>query len=156
MAAGRPVTAALAAVLSAALLAGCSSGAGNARLEHAADYAAHPHLRVTGYPVPETLGLVQQVVWRLADGSADRLVKLAAAEGPADARRAAAEEWIRTYGADAAGEVSADFGDDPANRQTVRLTFHGSGRVKELTLRPDDSDGSGSDSDGGAWRVLLR
>ncbi|WP_406087503.1 hypothetical protein [Kitasatospora purpeofusca] len=149
MAAGRPVTAALAAVLSAALLAGCSSGAGNARLEHAADYAAHPHLRVTGYPVPETLGLVQQVVWRLADGSADRLVKLAAAEGPADARRAAAEEWVRTYGADAAGEVSADFGDDPASRQTVRLTFHGSGRVKELTLRPEDSGD-------GVWRVLLR
>ncbi|WP_405007455.1 hypothetical protein OHV13_28355 [Kitasatospora purpeofusca] len=149
MAAGRPVTAALAAVLSAALLAGCSSGAGNARLEHAADYAAHPHLRVTGYPVPETLGLVQQVVWRLADGSADRLVKLSAAEGPADARRAAAEEWIRTYGADAAGEVGADFGDDPANRQTVRLTFHGSGRVKELTLRPEDSGD-------GVWRVLLR
>ncbi|WP_327074790.1 hypothetical protein OG196_36225 [Kitasatospora purpeofusca] len=152
MAAGRPVTAALTALLSAALLAGCSSDAGNARLEHAADYAARPHLRVTGYPVPETLGLVQQVVWRLADGSADRLVELAAAEGPAAARRTAAEEWIRTYGADAAAEVSAEFGDDPASRQTVLLTFHGSGRVKELTLRPEDAGGS----DIGTWRVLLR
>ncbi|MEV7188257.1 hypothetical protein [Kitasatospora sp. NPDC093102] len=149
MAAGRPVAAVLSAVLSAALLAGCSSGAEDARLQHAADYSAHPHLKVTGYPVPETLGLVQQVVWRLADGSADRLVKLAAAEGPTDARRAAAEEWVRTYGPGAAGEVTADFGDDPANRQTVRLTFHGTGQVKELTLRMDGPDG------GGGWRVLL-
>jgi hypothetical protein len=149
MAAGRPVTAVLAAALSAALLAGCSSGAEEARLEHSADYSAHPHLKVTGYPVPETLGLAQQVVWRLADGSADRLVKLAAAEGTADARRAAAEEWVRAYGPGAAGEVTAHFGDDPANRQTVRLTFHGTGQVKELTLRLDGRDG------GGGWRVLL-
>ncbi len=76
-------------------------------------------------------------------------MKLAAAEGSTDARRTAAEEWIRTYGADAAGEVSADFGDDPASRQTVVLTFHGSGRAKELTLRPENSAD-------GAWRVLLR
>ncbi|WP_380281445.1 hypothetical protein [Kitasatospora purpeofusca] len=149
MAAGRPVAAALATVLAAALLAGCSSTGEDARLEHAADYAAHPHLAVTGYPVPESLGLVQQVVWRLADGSAERLVKLAAAEGPADARRTVAEEWVRTYGPGAAGEVTADFGDDPANRQTVRLTFHRTGQVKELTLRPDGADG------GGGWRVLL-
>lgn len=149
MAGGRPVAAVLAAVLSAGLLAGCSSGAEEARLEHSADYSAHPHLKVTGYPVPETLGLVQQVVWRLADGSADRLVKLAAAEGTADARRAAAEVWIRDYGPAAAGEVTADFGDDPANRQTVRITFHATGRVKELTLRLDGRDGSGD------WRVML-
>ncbi|MER7708727.1 hypothetical protein ABTX81_38355 [Kitasatospora sp. NPDC097605] len=149
MAAGRPVAAALAAVLSAALLAGCSSDGGDARLEHAADYAGHPHLEVTGYPVPETLGLVQQVVWRLADGSAERLVKLAAAEGPADARRAVAEEWVRAYGPGAAGKVTAEFGDDPASRQTVRLTFQVTGQVKELTLRPDGADG------GGGWRVLL-
>ncbi|MFD0276137.1 hypothetical protein ACFVHB_19820 [Kitasatospora sp. NPDC127111] len=150
MAAGRPVAVALAAVLSAALLAGCSDdGAQDRRLAFAADYAAHPHLKVTGCPVPETLGLVQQVVWRLADGSAERLAPLAAAEGSADGRRAAAEAWVRDYARGAAGEVTADFGDDPAERQTVRLTFHGTGQVKELTLRPDGPDG------GAGWRVLL-
>ncbi|MFJ9953525.1 hypothetical protein [Kitasatospora sp. NPDC091207] len=149
MSVGRPVPAALAAVLSAALLAGCSSGADDAELRFAADYAARPHLQVTGYPVPGTLGLVQRVVWRLADGSDEQLAELGAAEGSAAGRRAAAAAWVRAYGQGAAGRVTADFGDDPAERQSVRLAFQDTGQVKELTLRPDGPGGE----DG--WRVLL-
>ncbi|MFJ2781668.1 MULTISPECIES: hypothetical protein [unclassified Kitasatospora] len=147
---GRPIAAAAAALLSAALLAGCSSGPSDAELEYAGDYANHPHLRVTGYPATATLGLVQQVVWRLADGSGDRLEKLAASDGPGDARRTAADAWVRDYQRGAQGSVTADFQDDPANRQTVVLTFHDTGQSKELLLRLDGNGGA----DG--WRVLLK
>ncbi|MDH6711390.1 hypothetical protein P3T27_008148 [Kitasatospora sp. MAA19] len=147
---GRPVAAALAAALSAILLAGCSSGPSDAELAYVGDYAGHPHLRVTGYPVTGTLGLVQQAVWRLADGSADRLEKLAASEGSAAERRDTAAAWVRDYQQGAKGSVTADFGDDPANRQTVVLSFHGTGQVKELQLRLDGRDG------GDGWRILMR
>ncbi|MBP0454463.1 hypothetical protein J5Y04_33765 [Kitasatospora sp. RG8] len=150
MAAGRPVAASLAAVLSAALAAVCSSGAPDAELAHAGDYAAHPHLRVTGYPVPGTLDVVQQVVWRLADGAGGRLEKLASSDGSAAEHRAAAAAWVGEYQQGARGSVTADFGDDPADRQTVRLGFHDTGQVKELTLRLDGRAGDAG------WRVLLK
>ncbi|MFI5648632.1 hypothetical protein [Kitasatospora sp. NPDC051705] len=144
---GRPVAAALAAVLSAALVAGCG-GPSDAELEYAGDYAAHLHLEVTGYPVTETLGLVQQVMWRLADGSRDRLAKLGTTDG-GDAG-VTSDAWIREYRRGAQGPVTADFQDDPTQRQTVVLTFHDTGQVKELLLRPAGRDG------GDGWQVVLR
>ncbi|MFI6157994.1 hypothetical protein ACIBCA_35520 [Kitasatospora sp. NPDC051170] len=145
----RSRTAALAVLLASAALAGCG-GPSDAELEYAGDYAGHPHLKVAGYPTTDTLGLVQQVVWRLADGSSDRLTKLAASEGTADQRKDASAAWVRDYGKGAQGAVTAEFGDDPTGRQAVVLTFHDTGQVKEIQLRQDGHAGE----DG--WKVLLK
>ncbi|MFJ9697773.1 hypothetical protein [Kitasatospora sp. NPDC101183] len=141
--------AALAAVLASVALAGCAGGPSDAELEYLGDYAGHPHLKVTGYPTTETLGLVQQVVWRTADGSEDRLTKLTVSDGTTAERKEASAAMVRDYGKGAQGAVTADFQDDVVNRQTVVLTFHDTGQVKELHLRPDGHAGE----DG--WKVRL-
>ncbi|MEU8515346.1 amidase domain-containing protein [Kitasatospora sp. NPDC048722] len=120
----------------------------DAELQFRSDYSSHPHLEVTGYPVPGTLDVVQQVVWRIADGSGDRLAKLGTSDG-GDAGSISAA-WVREFRKGAQGAVTADFQDDPTDRQTVVVTFHDTGQTKELTLRPGGRNGE----DG--WRVALR
>ncbi|WP_371521233.1 hypothetical protein [Kitasatospora sp. NBC_01300] len=150
----RRATGLAAAGLAVVLLTGCSGGAAEAELAYKADYAAHPHLRVTGYPSTGTLGVVQQVVWRLAEGAEGRLAELGVSDGMSASDgmdgAAASAAWVREFGRGAQGAVTADFQDDPAERQTVVLTFHDTGQVKELVLRPGGRDG------GDGCRVVLR
>ncbi|GAA1098628.1 MULTISPECIES: hypothetical protein [Kitasatospora] len=139
--------AAAALALSLALTAGCSAGASEQQLQYETDYSNHPHLEVTGYPTTETLGVVQRVVWGMADGTAERLADLAHPEGSDAAHRATAADWIREYRKGAQGKVTAEFQDDPMERQSVQLTFHDTGQATVLDLRPDIETG---------WRVVMK
>ncbi|MFJ3662090.1 hypothetical protein ACIPPM_16680 [Streptomyces sp. NPDC090119] len=124
-----------------ALSACTSDGSSGARYE--TDYSGHEPLRVFGYPSAGSLRAVQEVVWRLADGEAGELAKLATGDGEP---RPTAANWVKGFRAGARGRVSADFYDEASERQVVVLYFRDTGQVKELSLRVDGDSG---------WRVLM-
>ncbi|MFH8340435.1 hypothetical protein [Streptomyces sp. AM6-12] len=130
---GRRATAFVIPLVLGAALTGCAAK----RPDYLQDYADHPHLRVTGYPVADSLEVVQKFLWRLADGEVDGVAALDTEGGDA---RPAARAWIKEYGKAARGEVSADFEEDFAVRQPVVLHFTGPTRTEESTARPGPHD----------------
>ncbi|MFJ5267377.1 hypothetical protein [Streptomyces sp. NPDC088358] len=144
-----PVGGALLAGVLAATLAGCSSADGTADTRYARDYSGHEPLHVVGYPSAGSLGVTQQLVWRIADDSADRLAALATGDGGKDHARRTATNWIKAFGKGAGGKVTADFYDEGSERQTVVLYFHGTGQTKEFDVRLDGDAGENG------WHVLM-
>ncbi|MER5400784.1 hypothetical protein [Streptomyces sp. NPDC002599] len=140
------MTAALAAGVLFAALTGCSS---TDDVRYAEDYAGHEPLHVLGYPSTGSLGVTQQLVWRLADDSPDRLAALATGDGGEHAARSTADNWIKAFGKGAGGKVTADFHDEGSERQTVVLYFQDTGQRKEINVRLDGNAGD----DG--WHVLM-
>lgn len=133
----RGLTAALAAVLGAGLLAGCTS---EEFLDYQSDYSAHEPLHVVGYPSRGSLDTVQKAVWRLADGDVEGLADLAVDDTDAEAT---ARNWVKAFGAAAEGEVTADFYDEGSVRQVVVLYFADSGQIKEIEARIGEDDSWG-------------
>ncbi|MFD9285727.1 hypothetical protein ACFWD7_52680 [Streptomyces mirabilis] len=144
-----PMTGALAASVLFAALTGCSSTDDPADTRYAKDYTGHEPLHVLGYPSTGSLGVTQQLVWRIADASADRLAALATGDGGKDAARSTADNWIKAFGKGAGGKVAADFYDEGSERQTVVLYFQDTGQTKEISVRLDGNAGD----DG--WHVLM-
>ncbi|MFE3325406.1 hypothetical protein [Streptomyces sp. NPDC059176] len=116
---------------------------------YAQDYAEHEPLRVVGYPSSGSLQVVQQVVWRIADGDADALRALAGSDGTRSETQATAGAWIRHFRTGARGKVTADFYDEGGERQTVVLYFHGTSQRAAVDVRLDGVGGE----DG--WRVRM-
>ncbi|MET7971591.1 hypothetical protein ABZW44_00670 [Streptomyces mirabilis] len=144
-----PMTGALAASVLFAALTGCSSTDDTADTRYAKEYTGHEPLHVLGYPSTGSLGVTQQLVWRIADASADRLAALATGDGGKDAARSTADNWIKAFGKGAGGKVAADFYDEGSERQTVVLYFQDTGQTKEISVRLDGNAGD----DG--WHVLM-
>ncbi|MGW0871207.1 hypothetical protein ACWD3Z_12030 [Streptomyces sp. NPDC002740] len=124
------------AVAAGSLLTACSA---DDSLDYQSDYAGHAPLHVVGYPSRGSLDVVQNAVWRLADGDAGALAGLAVDDRSADAT---ARNWVDAYGTDAQGQVTADFYDEGSTRQVVVLYF-ASGQVKEIEARIGEDDAWG-------------
>ncbi|MFJ3175990.1 hypothetical protein ACIPJK_35190 [Streptomyces roseus] len=145
----RPVLrAALASVLALVALSGCSAD-DEADLRYAGDYSSHPPLAVVGYPSMGTLGITQQVVWRIADGKAGELTSLADPDQDKATTEKTAENWIAAFRKGAGGAVTAEFYDEGSYRQTIVLYLHGTSQIKEIEVRPVSVDGKG------VWRVSM-
>ncbi|GAB7109964.1 hypothetical protein JCM4814A_82790 [Streptomyces phaeofaciens JCM 4814] len=144
-----PLTGALAAGVLFAAVTGCSFTDDAAEARYAEDYTGHEPLHVLGYPSTGSLGITQQVVWRIADASADGLAELATGDGGEDAARRTADSWIKAFRKGADGKVTADFYDEGSQRQIVVLYFQDTGQTKEINVRLDGRAGE----DG--WRVLM-
>ncbi|MFJ9944514.1 hypothetical protein [Streptomyces erythrochromogenes] len=139
----RALRGALAAALVLGVLTGCSSKYDAAEAEYAGDYSAHPPLSVVGYPSTGTLGITQQVVWRIADGQVDELADLGDPDKDRGTAEKTAENWIAAFRKGAGGKVTAEFYDEGSYRQTVVLYLHGTGQIKELYIQPANVDGEG-------------
>lgn len=135
----------------AALLLGLSACSSNssAYTRYATDYANHEPLHVFGYPSTGSLQVVQEVVWRMADGEAGELEKLATSDSTGSEARKTAANWVKGFRKGAQGKVAADFYDEASERQVVVLYFHDTNQVKEITVRLDGNAGD----DG--WRVTM-
>ncbi|MEV6618737.1 hypothetical protein AB0N31_33765 [Streptomyces sp. NPDC051051] len=144
-----PMAGVLAAGVLFAALTGCSSTDDTAGARYAQDYAGHEPLQVLGHPSTGSLGVTQQLVRRIADGSADGLAALATGDGGEDVARGTADNWIKAFGKGAGGKVAADFHDEGSERQTVVLYFQDTGQTKEISVRLDGNAGE----DG--WHVLM-
>ncbi|MCX4790919.1 MULTISPECIES: hypothetical protein [unclassified Streptomyces] len=118
-------------------------------LQYETDYANHEPLHVFGYPSTGSLQVVQEVVWRIADGKAGDLEKLATSDSTDSETRKTAANWIKSFQKGATGKVAADFYDEASERQVVVLYFQDTRQVKEINVRPDGLAGE----DG--WRVLM-
>ncbi|PZG75301.1 hypothetical protein C1I97_37530 [Streptomyces sp. NTH33] len=110
-------------------------------LRYATDYANHEPLHVFGYPSTGSLQVVQEVVWRIADGRAGDLEKLATSDSTDSETRKTAANWIKSFRKGARGKVAADFYDEASERQVVVLHFQDTGQVKEITVRLDGHAG---------------
>ncbi|MFJ5553074.1 hypothetical protein [Streptomyces sp. NPDC093225] len=141
--------AAVAVVLGAGLLTACASAGGD-ELRYAGDYAGHRPLAVVGFPSAGSLQVVQEVVWALGEGDAERLAAVATDDGDADAVGKTAANWIAAFGKGARGKVTAEFYDEGSERQVVVLYFHDTGRTKDLVVRVTNDGGPAW-----GWRVRL-
>ncbi|MFF9055656.1 hypothetical protein ACF09Z_31425 [Streptomyces erythrochromogenes] len=139
----RGLRGALVAVLALGVLTGCSSEYDAAEAEYAGDYSSHPPLAVVGYPTTGTLGITQQVVWRIADGRAAELADLGDPGKDRGTTEKTAENWIAAFRKGAGGKVTAEFYDEGSYRQTVVLYLHGTGQIKEIYVLPATVDGKG-------------
>ncbi|MEU2391674.1 hypothetical protein [Streptomyces sp. NPDC007369] len=147
----RAVRAAALPVLCCAGLAACVpfGGAAEADVRYGEDFNRHEPLLVQGYPTAGSLRLVQQVVWRIADGAPDRLEELSSSDATPQERASTARRWIAEFRTEAEGKATAVFCDPGDARQTVVLRFPGTGRTKVLHVRLDGIGGE----DG--WRVRM-
>ncbi|MFD9081724.1 hypothetical protein ACFYYM_38545 [Streptomyces erythrochromogenes] len=139
----RGLRGALVAALALGVLTGCSSEYDAAEAEYAGDYSSHPPLAVVGYPSTGTLGITQQVVWRIADGRAAELADLGDPGKDRGTTEKTAENWIAAFRKGAGGKVTAEFYDEGSYRQTVVLYLHGTGQIKEIYVLPATVDGKG-------------
>ncbi|WP_405533042.1 hypothetical protein OG592_37760 [Streptomyces avidinii] len=96
-----------------------------------------------------TLGITQQVVWRIADGQAGELASLADPDQDKATTEKTAENWIAAFRKGAGGKVTAEFYDEGSYRQTVVLYLHDTSQIKEIYVRPVSVDGKG------VWRVSM-
>ncbi|MFD0271517.1 hypothetical protein ACFVGY_33840 [Streptomyces sp. NPDC127106] len=147
----RAAQAAALPVLCCAGLAACVpfGGSAEADVRYAEDFNRHEPLRVEGYPTDGSLRLVQQVVWRIADGAPDRLEDLSSSDAPPQERADTARRWVAEFREGAGGKATAVFCDPGDARQTVVLRFPGTGQTKVLHVRLDGAAGE----DG--WRVRM-
>ncbi|MFJ6783796.1 hypothetical protein [Streptomyces yangpuensis] len=133
---GRGLRGVLAAAVALGVLSGCSSEYDAADVEYAGDYSSHPPLAVVGYPSTGTLGITQQVVWRIADGEVGALAALTAHEEDRAGAERTAENWIAAFRKGAGGKVTAEFYDEGSYRQTVVLYLHATGQIKQIYVLP--------------------
>ncbi|MFK0252917.1 hypothetical protein [Streptomyces sp. NPDC090445] len=147
----RAVRAAVLPVLCCAGLVACVpfGGAAEADVRYAEDFDRHEPLLVQGYPTDGSLRLVQQVVWRIADGEPDRLEELAGSDAPPQERAGTARRWIAEFRKGAGGKATAVFCEPGEVHQGVVLRFPGTGQAKVLHVRRDGIGGE----DG--WRVRM-
>ncbi|CAM5529609.1 hypothetical protein GCM10010343_67460 [Streptomyces avidinii] len=134
----RPAPALRAALVSAValgVLTACSGDVTSEEADYIGDYSSHPPLKVVGYPSTGSLGITQQVVWRIADGKAEELALLASDERGEGVAEKTAKNWIDAFRKGAGGPVTAEFYDEGSYRQTVVLYLHGSGQIKEIYVR---------------------
>ncbi|MFJ7264892.1 hypothetical protein ACIQV2_32580 [Streptomyces globosus] len=131
------------AALALGVLTGCSADASPEELQYAGDYSSHPPLAVIGYPSTGTLGITQQVVWRIADGDADGLAALADPGKDRGTTEKTAENWIAAFRKGAGGKVTAEFYDEGSYRQTIVLYLHDTGQIKEIYILPVNMNGKG-------------
>ncbi|MFD4764392.1 hypothetical protein ACFWOJ_37910 [Streptomyces sp. NPDC058439] len=117
--------------------------------QYETDYANHEPLHVFGYPSTGSLEVIQEVVWRIADGKAGDLEKLATSDSTDSETRKTAANWIKGFQKGAKGKVAADFYDEASERQVVVLYFQDTHQVKQIAVRVDGLAGE----DG--WRVLM-
>ncbi|WP_326592594.1 hypothetical protein [Streptomyces sp. NBC_01294] len=141
--------AALVCALALGALTGCSREYDAEDVQYAGDYSSHPPLAVVGYPSTGTLGITQQVVWRIADGKADELASLANDAQDKGTTKKTAENWIAAFRKGAGGKVTAEFYDEGSYRQTVVLYLHDTGQIKEIHVLP------GSTEYRDVWRVSM-
>ncbi|MFE9932297.1 hypothetical protein [Streptomyces sp. NPDC005533] len=132
--------AALVCVVALGVLTGCSAGDDADEVAYAGDYSSHPPLAVVGYPSRDTLGITQQVVWRIADGGVGELAALGDDRQGQAATRKTAENWITAFRTGAAGRVTAEFYDEGSYHQTVVLYLHDTHQVKQLHVLPVSGD----------------
>ncbi|MFB7181120.1 hypothetical protein ACFCYI_25875 [Streptomyces sp. NPDC056257] len=137
---GPALRAALVCVLVLGAATACATDREAADVEYAGDYGSHAPLAVVGYPSTGTLGITQQVVWRIADGRAGELAALGDDRQDKAATRRTAENWITAFRTGAAGRVTAEFYDEGGYRQTVVLYLHDTHQVKQLHVLPVSVD----------------
>ena len=126
------------ALAAGALLTVTACSSDDSTSAYQTDYTGYEPLHVVGYPSTGSLGVVQEAVWRLADGDTDALADLSVEDGPAEKT---ARNWVESFGRAAKGEVTADFYDEGSTRQTVVLYFSAKSRqTKEITARIGDDD----------------
>lgn len=139
----------IAAALAFGLLTGCSdSDYDTDDVRYATGYGSHEPLAVVGYPTTGSLGITQQVVWRLADGNAGELARLADDKDGGSPGKTA-QNWITAFGKGARGKVTAEFYDEGSVRQTVVLYFHDTGQIKQIQVRV--ANGGNKDR----WQVAM-
>ncbi|MFE4260533.1 hypothetical protein [Streptomyces sp. NPDC056883] len=135
-------------VMAFGLLTACSSAYDAEDVAYSGDYGSHPPLAVVGYPSTGSLGITQQVVWRIADGKVGELASLADKEGKGVPEKTA-ENWIAAFGKGARGKVTAEFYDEGSLRQEVVLYLHETGQIKQIQVRATSVDGKD------VWRVTM-
>ncbi|NXY97767.1 hypothetical protein HYE82_26000 [Streptomyces sp. BR123] len=138
-------------VLCCAGLAACApfDGSAEADVRYAEDFNSHEPLLVQGYPTDGSLRLVQQVVWRIADGDPDRLEDLSGSDASPQERAGTARRWTTEFREGAGGKATAVFCEPGEVHQAVVLRFPGTGQTKVLHVRLDGIGGE----DG--WRVRM-
>lgn len=150
---GRSPSLALAFVVALGALSACSAGGATEQEQrYATDYGNHQPLAVLGYPSTGSLGITQQVVWRLADGKDGALAALAdgkdGAGADGDARKTA-ENWTKAFSKGASGRVTAEFYDEGSVRQEVVLYFHDTDQIKQIQVLAPRTGNSGT------WKVVM-
>ncbi|MEU5809498.1 MULTISPECIES: hypothetical protein [unclassified Streptomyces] len=141
--------AALACVLTVGALTACSAEEDAVELKYVQDYSGHPPLAVVGFPSTGSLGITQEVVWRIADGDAGGLASLVRDGQDNGVARRTAENWIAAFRKGAGGKVTAEFYDDGSYRQTVVLYLHDTDQIKQLHVLPAWAEGKD------VWRVSM-
>ncbi|GAA2647173.1 MULTISPECIES: hypothetical protein [Streptomyces] len=139
--------AALVCALALCSLTACSAEQDTEGMNYTGDYSSHQPLSVVGYPSTGSLGIAQEVVWRIADGDVDRLASLVSDKQGEDIPEKTAENWVAAFRKGAGGKVTAEFYDEGSYRQTVVLYLHETGQIKELYVRAVMLDGKE------VWRV---
>ncbi|MGW7329538.1 hypothetical protein ACWGIU_13280 [Streptomyces sp. NPDC054840] len=134
--AGPVPRAALACALALGAMTACSAEYDTEGNDYAGDYSRHQPLAVVGYPSTGSLGVTQEVVWRIADGDVDQLASLVSDKQGENIPEKTAKNWIDAFRKGADGQVTAEFYEDGSYRQTVVLYLHNTGQVKELYVRP--------------------
>ncbi|MFD3808155.1 hypothetical protein ACFWSF_19055 [Streptomyces sp. NPDC058611] len=141
--------AATVSALAVGMLTACSSAYDAEDVAYAGDYGSHPPLAVVGYPSTGSLGITQQVVWRIADGKVGELASLGADGEDKGIPEKTAENWIAAFGKGARGNVTAEFYDEGSLRQEVVLYLHETGQIKQIQVRAISVDGKD------VWRVTM-
>lgn len=131
------------------MLTACSSAYDAEDVAYAGDYGSHVPLAVVGYPSTGSLGITQQVVWRIADGKVGELASLVADKEDKGVPEKTAENWIAAFGKGARGKVTAEFYDEGSLRQEVVLYLHETGQIKQIQVRATSVDGKD------VWRVTM-
>ncbi|MET9604253.1 hypothetical protein ABZZ17_04200 [Streptomyces sp. NPDC006512] len=138
----------LGAVVSLALLTGCSP-VDETPIGRTSGHGTYRPLAVVGYPSPQTLDIVQEVVGRIADEDPGELTFLAGDRAGTAQARATAENWVEAFGDGARGRVTADFYDEGSKRQLVVLYFHNTRQIKAITVS------SYGNAERGGWRAEM-
>ncbi|MGW3327731.1 hypothetical protein [Streptomyces virginiae] len=133
--AGPVPRAALVCALALGVLTACSAENDTDGNDYAGDYSRHQPLAVVGYPSTGSLGITQEVVWRIADGDVDGLASLVSDKQGEHIPEKTAENWVTAFRKGAGGPVTAEFYDEGSYRQTVVLYLHNTGQIKELYVR---------------------
>lgn len=133
--AGPVPRAALVCALALGVLTACSAEIDAEGNDYAGNYSRHQPLAVVGYPSTGSLGITQEVVWRIADGDVDGLASLVSDKQGEDIPEKTAENWVNAFRKGAGGSVTAEFYDEGSYRQTVVLYLHNTGQIKELYVR---------------------
>ncbi|THA30540.1 hypothetical protein [Streptomyces sp. A1547] len=145
----RSATAGLAFLLLCSLTGCSAAGDRESGVRYSEDFARHEPLTVQGQPSAGSLQLVQETVWRIADGDGGKLASLGSSDGTDNDRKQTAQNWIKEFREGAEGGVTADFYGSGIDRQAVVLYFHKTNQIKAINVRLDGNGGE----DG--WRLKM-